>query len=205
MAEFWEENFKNKHMMWGEGPASAAVFASVYFKRLGLSNVLIPGIGYGRNAKPFLEAGMHVTGIEISETAINIAKREMGIESTVYHGSVSDMPFDNEVYDGIFCYAVIHLLGEGERKKLIANCYAQLASGGTMIFVAVSTKAPSYGKGTPIGINRFEQHGGVQIYFYDEAAIKDEFSGYGLQEVREITEKTGSNEMQFLVAICTKS
>src|SRR3989344_1469220 len=204
MTEFWETNFKEKQKMWGEGPAPAALFACDYFKERGVKKVLIPGIGYGRNAVPFLEAGMSVTGIEISETAINIAKSEMGINSTIYHGSVTDMPFDNEIYDGIFCYAVIHLLGEEERKKLIADCYTQLANGGTMIFVAASQKEPNYGKGTEIGQNRFEQHGGAQIYFYDETAIRDEFSEYGLQEVREITEKTGGSEMQFFMAICKK-
>lgn len=200
MTEFWEENFKGKQKMWGEEAAQAAVIASDYFKAKEITKVLIPGIGYGRNAVPFLEKGMRVTGIEISETAVKIAKEEMGIDAVIHHGSVTDMPFDSEVYDGVFCYAVIHLLAEEERKKLIADCNKQLASGGVMIFVAVSTKAPSYGKGVEIGRNRYEQHGGVQIYFYDEESIKEEFAGYGLKEIREVSE----NGMQFLMAICVK-
>lgn len=72
--EFWEENFKNKQKMWGEEAAPAARFASEHFKKNGIKTVLIPGIGYGRNAVPFLEVGMKVTGIEISETAVNLAK-----------------------------------------------------------------------------------------------------------------------------------
>jgi ubiquinone/menaquinone biosynthesis C-methylase UbiE len=200
MSEFWENNFKDKQKMWGEGPAPAAVFASSYFKEHGIKSVLIPGIGYGRNAIPFLEAGMQVTGIEISETAINIAKEQMGIDSTIYHGSVTDMPFDSKQYNGIFCYALIHLLGDEERKKLIEGCYKQLVFGGVMIFVAVSTKAPNFGKGIQIGKNRFEQHGGAQIYFYDEESIRKEFAEHGLQEIQEVHE----NQMSFLIAICKK-
>ncbi len=205
MTEFWEENFKNKQKMWGEAAAPAADVACGYFKERGVKTVLIPGIGYGRNAVPFLNAGMEVTGIEISETAINIAKEEMKIGNTIYHGSVTDMPFDNKSYEGIFCYAVIHLLDEEKRKKLIADCYSQLSLGGVMIFVAVSTKAPNYGKGTEIGKNRFEQYGGAQIYFYDENAIKNEFEKYGLNEIREVSEKTGNNEMWFFMAVCYKN
>lgn len=52
-----------------------------------------------------------------------------------------------------------------------------------MVFVAVSTKAPNFGKGIEIGKNRFEQHGGAKIYFYDEKSIKEEFAEYGLREV----------------------
>ena len=204
MTEFWEENFKTKQKMWGESPAPAAAIICEYFKERQVESVLIPGIGYGRNAVPFLGADMKVTGIEISETAIAIAKQEMKIEGDIHHGSVTEMPFDNEKYDGIFCYAVIHLLAEDERKKLIADCYRQLTDAGTMVFVAVSTKAPSYKKGTEISKNRFAQHNGAEIYFYDENAIREEFSDYGLIEIREVTEKTGANEMKFLMAICTK-
>lgn len=205
MAEFWEENFKDKQAMWGEAPTQSALIACEYFKAQKVQSVLIPGIGYGRNAKPFLEAGMDVTGIEISQTAIELAKSQMGLDIDIYHGSVSDMPFDNKTYDGIFSHALIHLLDDAHREKLIKDCYAQLASGGTMIITAVTTKSPSYGKGIEIGPNRYEQHGGAQIFFYDEAAVRREFGSYGLVEVREIMEPSGNGgELPFFAAICQK-
>lgn len=206
MAEFWEENFKDKKMMWGEAPTQSALFARDYFKKREVQNVLIPGIGYGRNARPFLEAGMDVTGIEISQTAIDLAKGQMGLDIAIYHGSVSDMPFDEETYDGIFSYALIHLLDGEHRQKFIRDCYAQLASGGVMIITAISMKSPSYGKGTEIGPNRYEQHGGAEIFFYDEPAMHQEFGNYGLLEVREIVEPSGNGgEIPFFMAICQKN
>ena len=207
MAEFWETNFQDKHMMWGEEPALSALLARDYFLKQNIKNVLIPGSGYGRNAKPFLDAGMVVTGIEISRTAIDIARNKIALDITIHHGSVSDMPFDNKKYDGVFCYALIHLLDEDHRQKLIKDCYAQLTSGGYMIFTAISTKSPSYGKGTKIGPYRYEQHGGAQIFFYDEDSIHREFDDYGLVEVREIVESSGKDlntEMSFLAAIFRK-
>lgn len=190
--------------MWGEDPAQSALFARDYFKSRGVESVLIPGIGYGRNAQPFLEAGMAVTGIEISQTAIDLARSQMGLDITIYHGSVSAMPFESNTYDGIFSHALIHLLDGEYREKLIKDCYAQLAPSGTMIVTAVSTKSPSYGRGTELGPNRYEQHGGAQIFFYDEAAIRQEFGAYGLVEVREIMERGGGAKMPFLAAICHK-
>ncbi len=204
MTEFWEENFKNKHKIWGDKVAPAAMVARDIFLKNNVSTVLIPGIGYGRNVAPFLDAGMEVTGIEISEKAIDIAKKDMTVNYVIHHGSVTDMPFDNKIYDGVFCYAVIHLLEEKERQKLIADCYRQLTSGGVMVFVAVSVEAPSYGKGEKIGDNRFLQHGGVKIFFYDEVAVRKEFSDHGLIEITTITERNGSNEMPFLMAVSVK-
>lgn len=63
-----------------------------------MNKVLIPGFGYGRNAAPFLYNGFDVTGIEISETATELAKKHLGNNLKVYHGSVCDMPFNQEVY-----------------------------------------------------------------------------------------------------------
>lgn len=111
--------------MWQFEPADSAIFAHDLFVRNGLKKILIPGVGYGRNAKIFAESGLEVTGIEISETAIQMA-RENGLEFPVFQGSVTDMPFDGAVYDGIFCYALIHLLNQNYRRQFLSNCYNQL-------------------------------------------------------------------------------
>ncbi|WP_260142154.1 class I SAM-dependent methyltransferase [Elizabethkingia miricola] len=58
----------------------------------------------------FLENGMTVTGIETSLIAIDLVQKHFGSELKIYHGSVTDMPFDNKLYEGIFCYGLIYLL-----------------------------------------------------------------------------------------------
>ncbi len=92
----------------------------------------------------FTHAGMQVTGIEISQTAIDIAHEKYGSDLKITHGSVTDMPFDDELYDGIYCYALIHLLDADERAKVIQESYKQLASGGFMIFVVIGKKDARY-------------------------------------------------------------
>ena len=64
MSEFWENNFTEKQKMWGNIPSKSADIANTFFKQKGLKNILIPGIGYGRNAQVFLNNDMCVTGIE---------------------------------------------------------------------------------------------------------------------------------------------
>lgn len=186
--EFWEANFSEKQEMWGLEPSKSAILANGLFLEQSIKNVLIPGIGYGRNAQVFRENGMTVTGIEISETALELLKKHYGSEMTVYHGSVTEMPFDNLQYDGIFCYALIHLLDETERQKLIRDCYNQLAENGYMVFTVISKEAPTYGTGKAIGKDRFEQFGGVNLFFYDEASIRAEFSDSGLVEIKTVQE-----------------
>ncbi|EJW15846.1 hypothetical protein PAV_7c02230 [Paenibacillus alvei DSM 29] len=116
MTEFWEASFIEKQMMWGLEPSNSAILAKNFFLEKKVKDILIPGFGYGRNAKIFSDNGIQVTGIEISKTAIDLA-RNNGVTANIYHGSVTNMPFDNKRYDGIFCYALIHLLNSHERKN----------------------------------------------------------------------------------------
>lgn len=186
--EFWEESFTSKKEMWGWEAAKSAVVTKNLFVEKSLKNILIPGFGYGRNAQVFLEQGMTVTGIEISETAIEIARKHFNETLIIHHGSVTDMPFDKNIYDGIFCYGLIHLLDESERLKLIKDCYNQLAPNGIMIFTVITKEAQTYGQGDEISKDRFEMFGGVKMFFYDKKTIQKEFSNFGLYEIEEINE-----------------
>lgn len=188
MSEFWETNFIEKQEMWGFEPAKSAVITKDFFIKQSVKNVLVPGIGYGRNAQIFMANGINVTGIEISKTAIALAKKHYGNDMTIYHGSVSAMPFDEKKYDGIFCHALIHLLNKNERIKLIQDCYHQLDTNGYMVFTAISKDAPNFGKGKMISKDRYEVHEGAKIYYYDREAVHAEFDQAGLIEIVEVKE-----------------
>ncbi len=188
MAEFWEESFKVNQEMWGFEPAKSTVLTNDFFVEQKVKNVLIPGIGYGRNAQLFRENGMQVTGIEISKTAIDLAHKHFGEDLFIHHGSATEMPFDENLYDGIYCYALLHLLDKNEREKLIQDCYNQLAENGFMVFATVSKKAPLYGQGIEISKDRFEVFGAVKMYFYDRETIEKDFANLGLIAIEEVND-----------------
>ena len=208
MTEFWETSFRDKQEMWGWEPADSAIETLELFKKYKLIKILIPGFGYGRNAKIFTDNGFKVTGIEISETAIDIAQKHFGDSIKVYHGSVGSMPFDQELYDGIFSYALIHLLSTQERAKLIEDCYNQLKPNGYMVFVAISKMDFRYGQGKEISKDTFETWPGVTLFFYDYDSIKSDFSNYGLTDAEVINEpkvEMGDKPLQrFWYIICKK-
>ena len=89
MKEFWEEHFIEKQEMWGFEPARSALITRDYIKDNCVKNLLIPGIGYGRNAQVFKQIGIDVTGIEIFQTAIYLARKHYGSGMVIHHGSVT--------------------------------------------------------------------------------------------------------------------
>ncbi len=186
--EFWEAAFIDKQEMWGLEPARSAVMTSDFFVANSVRSALIPGFGYGRNATIFKAAGMTVTGIEISKTAIELARKHYGMEMTIHHGSVTDMPFDAGRYEGVFCCGLIHLLDSGQRAKLIRDCYDQLVDSGHMVFTAISKADPAFGKGKFLSADRYENSGGAKVYFYDRTSVHAAFDGAGLVEIAEVDE-----------------
>ena len=205
--EFWEKVFRGEKTSWGFQPSDSAIFAKDFFLEHGLKRILIPGVGYGRNAKIFCENRFVVTGIEISKTAIDLA-RENGLDFPIRHGSVTNMPFDDSLYDGIFCYALLHLLNKYERRKFIANCYKQVKPNGYMIFMIASKKMEKYGTGRRLSKDRYKIMPGLNVFFYDFESVKKEFQQFGLMEYREIDEPIkhmdGEPPLKCILVICRK-
>lgn len=208
MTEFWESSFIDKQTMWGLEPTESALYAKDFFIAKNVKEILLPGVGYGRNAKVFLDSGINVTGIEISKTAIELAKKKYKLDINIYHGSVNDMPFDDKQYDGIYSFALIHLLNNRERKKLIANCYQQLKPGGYMIMVTISKQSPMYTVGQIVSRDRFELIKGVKLFFFDAKSIRQEFKNYFIEEIKEIDEPDKNTKdkppQKFLMIKCKK-
>jgi len=208
MTEFWEESFKDKKEMWGFEPADSAIATVELFKNKGFNKILIPGFGYGRNAKLFIDQGFDVTGIEISETATDLAKKHYGDDLKIHYGSVNNMPFDQDFYDGIYCYALIHLLSKLEREKLINDCYNQLNTNGYMVFISISKLDARYGNGEEISKDLFKTGHGVNLFFYDSDSVINEFGDFGLIKSDEISEPLMNVEnkpsQKFIQIICRK-
>jgi SAM-dependent methyltransferase len=207
MTEYWETRFKNEGAMWQFEPSDSTLIALRRFKLEKINDILIPGFGYGRNAKLFIDNGFKVTGIEISLSAIELA-RANNIQCTIHHGSVISMPFDNWQYEGIFCYALIHLLNKRERCIFLKSCFDQLKNEGIMIFTIASNHNSLYGKGKELSRNRFEIAKGLKVYFYDDDSVLNEFEEFGLIECTDHEEPVkfmdGEDPVKLKLVICKK-
>jgi SAM-dependent methyltransferase len=207
MTEYWESRFRNEGAMWNFEPADSAISTLELFKSIRINNILIPGIGYGRNAKLFIDNGFNVKGIEISKSAIELARLN-GINCIIHYGSVMSMPFDNEKYEGIFCYALIHLLNRRERRNFLKSCYNQLNERGLMIFVVASKENSLFGNGKYISKDRYEIAKGLKVFFYDSDSVLKEFSDFGIIDCKDIEEPVkfieGAEPAKLKILICRK-
>ncbi|MFY9152920.1 MAG: class I SAM-dependent methyltransferase [Prolixibacteraceae bacterium] len=207
MTNFWETKFRNEGLLWNFEPSDSAGMALELFKTNQIQKILIPGVGYGRNAKLFVDQGFDVAGIEISKSAIELA-RQNGLHFPVHCGSVTEMPFDQELFDGIFCYALIHLLNKPDRRKFLQHCFNQLKPGRIMVFTMASTEMSMYGQGKRLSKDRFSIQNGLTVFFYNQDSVVREFLAFGLTECQDIAEpvkfKEGENPIHMYYVVCKK-
>ncbi|MFW9902336.1 MAG: class I SAM-dependent methyltransferase [Candidatus Thorarchaeota archaeon] len=192
--EYWNNRFSEKGKIWGSEPSNTALYALKLFKKYDIKKVLIPGAGYGRHTKFFSTHNYDVAGIEISEKGISMAKK-LDSKSNLILGSVLDMPFDNEIYDAVFCYNLLHLLLEKQRISFIEKCYNQLRNAGFVFFSVFSEIEDSFGKGTKIEENTFESKPYRPTHYFTEQDLLRHFHSFLVIETNIIEEKENHGEL----------
>jgi SAM-dependent methyltransferase len=178
---YWDKRFGGEGKIWGESPSRTAYYALELFRKDGAKKVLVPGSGYGRNTKLFSESGFEVTGVEISPVACDMA-RKFDPLSRLFNASVLEMPFKAEFFDAIFCFNVLHLFRETERKLFVQVCSDRLRDKGMMFFTVFSEKESAFGKGQEVEANTFESKPGRPAHYFTEADLKKHFDNFSIIE-----------------------
>ncbi len=181
MKEYWEGRFIAEGQVWGTEPSGTAVAAAELFRAEGLQSILVPGAGYGRNAAYLAAQGFSVEGIEIADEARRLAETFCpGL--TIFPGSVLDMPFSPAIYDGVYCFNVLHLFRREDRLRFIRLCLNQLRPGGISYFTVFSEQEPSFGRGAQVEVNTFESKPGRPVHYFDEADLREHFAACEVME-----------------------
>ncbi|MDA3953726.1 MAG: class I SAM-dependent methyltransferase [Bacteroidales bacterium] len=208
MQNYWENLFAEKGALWDFYPSDSALIALKIFQENNFNKILIPGVGYGRNAKPFIDAGFIVHGIEISKSAIELAKKN-NLDFKTIHGSLLDIPFNNEAYQGVFCHATLHLFTKQEREKILNNCYNLLEQNGLMFFTIVSIDSIKEFKGMSLDKNTIKLENGIEVYFSDLESIINDFGNYNIINISKIAEPIkhmkDQKPLHFFNVICKKN
>jgi SAM-dependent methyltransferase len=138
----WEKEYRNPQLITKEREPQKDVLRFLKFLRRdegvaleGLT-VLDLGSGTGRNANYLAALGNAVTGIEISRTAVGLARdraREDGLTVTYLHQSMGEtFPVGDASVDLILDVTSSNSLNEREREAYLAECVRVLKPGGHM-------------------------------------------------------------------------
>lgn len=145
------------------------------------------GCGAGNYAIYFASIGFDVTGVDISQTAIKIAKenaKKKGVKSYFLVANVlGDLKEVKETFDFAYDWELLHHIFPEKRKKYVENVYRILNSGGKYLSVCFSTKDPQFG-----GSGKYrETRLGTILYFSSEDELRGLFDPYfNIKELKTI-------------------
>ena len=147
--------------------------------------------GAGTNAVYLAKKGFEVTGIDISQTAIKLAKKraeEKGVSKKCefFSGDVTEMKIPKNKYDFIFDRGCYHHISREDKPKF-AKIISDALKGGKYFLICFSDKNPPWEK----NVSKEEIRGNFSKYF-KIGKIKDLAS----------VEKTG--EKYFYLVLMTK-
>src|SRR3989339_1414828 len=136
----WEKEYQNPKLVTGYDKPQAFFlkFLKYIKKDLGLNlgnfRILDLGSGTGRNANYLAQKGAQVIGIEISDTAINLAKnraKEIGAETKYIKQSIGEKyPFDVKSFDLVVDITSSNSLDENEREIYLSEVFRVLKKDG---------------------------------------------------------------------------
>jgi SAM-dependent methyltransferase len=160
------------------------------------------GCGTGNYSIYLAGKGFMMTGMDISQVAINIAKKnakKKAVNCTFLAADVTGiMNIVNETFDFAFDWDVLHHVFPEKRKKYVANVAKLLNPGGSYLSVCFHEKDLQFGGSGKYRKTRL----GTLLYFSSEQELKDLFeSCFKILELKriEISGKSGPHVANYVL------
>jgi len=100
---------------------------------LGAANVLDIATATGAQCRALGRAGLHATGLDLSEPMIAAARQRGGPNTSYVVGSAYELPFDDGAYDAVLLLLALHEHTESERAVMLREALRVLRSDGRLI------------------------------------------------------------------------
>lgn len=149
---YWDKNWTR----WPEDrePSSFARKALKLFTLKGALSVLDLGCGTGRDSLFFMENGLHVTAVDVSQAALDKIRRP-NIRKIC--ADLSDLALEPDSFNAVYAHLSLHYFDDAATRRIIAGVYQALKPGGVFCLRCKSVKDPLYGRGARVGPDMFEE------------------------------------------------
>ncbi|RPJ53672.1 MAG: class I SAM-dependent methyltransferase [Methanobacteriota archaeon] len=146
------------------------------------------GCGVGNYAIYLAGRGFDMTGVDVSPTAITIARQNAKRKGVAVHFLVADILGDMRQVQGTFDFAydweVLHHIFPDQRRKYVENVHRVLNPGSKYLSLSFSEQDPQFG-----GSGKYRKTAlNTVLYFSSEAELRDLFSPlFTIVELKSVT------------------
>lgn len=135
-------------------PVPFVVKALPIFKDYGVKAVLDLGCGVGRHCIYLAKMGFNVIGVDISRSALKMAKAWSRMERigniTVLRAAMTNLPFVSRCFQAVVSISVIHHSVKRDIERTAEEIYRVLGDNGLLLANLLSTDDYRYGSGQEV-------------------------------------------------------
>jgi len=206
----WELAWKEGRWQELSPPLPAVAQFAEHLKQVEAISILDLGCGAGRHAIFLAKAGFHVTGLDVSETALaelhGRMKKDAITGITLVKHEMLELPFIDDYFDAILSTNVLHHGRRVEIKKTIAEVHRVLKVGGTGCVVTLSKNDFRYGDGKRLEPDTFQftkgDEKGIVHHFFTEREARSVFGPFEILDFEEnLIPVERGNRAHFLLRI----
>ncbi len=152
--------------------------------------ILDLGCGSGNNTLYLTNKNKKVIAVDISENAIaNIKKNFKEIYDTKCLNMLEGLPFDDKYFELIIADLSLHYFKKIDTEMIIKEIYRTLSDNGHLIMRVNSVNDINHGAGQGIEIEKhlYQTEDGRLKRFFDEQDVRDYFSDFEIEYLKEET------------------
>ncbi|MFH1452152.1 MAG: class I SAM-dependent methyltransferase [archaeon] len=181
--ELLEKTYEKPGAIWTSQKPPTEIVELIESGKIKPGKCLDVGCGEGFYSIYLASKGFDVTGIDLSEKAIEYAKRnaeEKGVKVKFIAMDVMDISKIKEKYDFIFEWTLLHFLMPEERKKYVENIYNLLNDNGKYLSICFNEQSSMFGTDKKIRVIPKNSRGfvGGKLYFSSVEELQDLFKPY---------------------------
>ncbi|MBI5225134.1 class I SAM-dependent methyltransferase [Candidatus Micrarchaeota archaeon] len=177
----WEKEYKTGRGMW-KGTTNFALNLPSG------SKILEIGCGNGKHLSSFFNKGYDVYAMDVSPTAIELAKDRAKISKAKVHfyvGDASKLDFKDGFFDCVFMFHLLAHLSLEDQAKAVFEAFRVLKKGGKCYFRDFHVSDYRFGKGIEVEKNTFRRGTNVWVHYFTEEELKEMFrkAGFGVEKI----------------------
>jgi MPBQ/MSBQ methyltransferase len=151
------------------------------------SKILEIGVGNGKTLTSFLNKGWAVYAIDVSPSAVKIAKqvvKEANAKAELSVGDAAKLEFKDKFFDAVFLFHVLGHLSAEDRKLAVKEAFRVLKKGGKCYFREFGISDYRFGKGIEVEKNTFRKGTNVWVHYFEEGEVKEAFEREGFKVIK---------------------
>ena len=185
----WDELYRS-----GSRPWRGVISTATPFPFSKGDKVLDIGCGNGKTSSALIEAGYDVTGIDISEAAVEMCIRLSEGKIKAFTASADAIPLDDATQDGVVMVHVLEHIGAEDMERTMKEVIRVLRPEGKLFVRAFHKDDMRADNGERIDDSTVIRGNGIRYHYFTESELKSIFSDLSEISLKRIDEMTKFNK-----------